>query len=87
MKGEGRNKSVNDTGNLIVYLHIQVVCYQYWPSSGSQRYGEFTVELLGEERLQGFVLRTMSVQDAKVSLRGWLETQSVTGNLSSLAVW
>ena len=66
---------------------IQEVCYQYWPSSGSQRYGEFTVELLGEERLQGFVLRTVSVQDTKVSPRGWLETQPVTHDLSSLAVW
>ena len=87
MKGEGRNMSVNDTGNLIVYLHIQEVCYQYWSSSGSQRYGEFTVELLWVERLQGFVLRTMSVQDAKVSPRGWLETQPVTGDLSYHAVW
>ena len=85
--GEGRNKSVKDTSNDIVYLHIQEVCYQYWPSSGSQRYGEFTVELLGEERLQGFVLRTLSVQDAKVSSIGWLEKQPVTGDLSSLAVW
>jgi len=43
------------------------VCYQYWPSTGSQRFGEFTVELLGEERLQAFVLRTLSVEDSKVS--------------------
>ena len=48
-------------------LSIQEVCYQYWPSIGLQRFGEFTVELLGEERLQGFVLRTVSVEDAKVS--------------------
>ena len=46
---------------------IKEVCYQYWPSSGSRRFGEFTVEILGEERLQGFVLRTLSVQHAKVS--------------------
>ena len=29
-------------------LSIQEVCYQYWPSVGLQRFGEFTVELLGE---------------------------------------
>ena len=48
-------------------LSIQEVCYQYWPSIGLQRFGEFTVELLGEKRLQGFVLKTVSVEDAKVS--------------------
>ena len=51
----------------ILYLVIQEVCYQYWPSRGSQRFGEFTVEVLGEEALQGFVLRTLSVQHSKVS--------------------
>ena len=28
--------------------------------------GEFTVDLLGEEKLEGFVLRTLSVLDNKV---------------------
>ena len=64
--------------SISVGVHIQEVCYQYWPSSGSQSYGEFTVELLGEERLQGFVLRTVSIQNAKVSSRGWLDMQFVT---------
>ena len=52
---------------VIPCLHIQEVCYQYWPSTGSRRFGKLTVELLGEERLQGFVVRTMSVEDSKVS--------------------
>ena len=47
---------------------IQEVCCQYWPSSGSVEVGEFTVELLQEEELQGFVLRTLSVQHSHVSL-------------------
>ena len=52
----------------VILCHlIQEVCYQYWPSSGSQRFGEFTVEILGEEELQGFVLKMLSVQHAKVS--------------------
>ena len=52
----------------VILCHlIQEVCYQYWPSNGSQRFGEFTVDILGEERLHGFVLRTISVQHAKVS--------------------
>ena len=50
------------------YFHIQEVCYQYWPSSGTQKFGEFKVEVLGEERLGGFVLRTLCVVHSKVSL-------------------
>jgi len=52
---------------VIFCIPIQEVCYKYWPSTGSQRFGELTVELLGEERLQGFVLRTLGVEDSKVS--------------------
>ena len=47
---------------------LQEACYQYWPSSGTQTYGEFTVELLGEESLAGFSLRTFGVFNPKVSL-------------------
>ena len=39
---------------------------QYWPSIGSYQYGEYTVELLGEEPLQGFVIRNLSIIDFKV---------------------
>ena len=28
------------------------VCYQYWPSSGYKQYGEYSVDLLGEEELE-----------------------------------
>ena len=45
----------------------QEVCYQYWPSSGTQTYGEFTVEILGEEMFQGFSLKSFGVFNAKVS--------------------
>ena len=69
--GQVRMVATPTTGSghafVIPCLHIQEVCYQYWPSTRSQRFGEFTVELLGEERLQGFVLRTLSVKDSKVS--------------------
>ncbi|CAI8053566.1 Receptor-type tyrosine-protein phosphatase alpha, partial [Geodia barretti] len=41
------------------------VCYQYWPEKRTQSYGEFSVELLNEERKRGFLLRTLSVQEAK----------------------
>ena len=39
---------------------------QYWPSSGSYQYGEYTIELMGEEPLEGFVIRNLSVVDIKV---------------------
>ena len=45
---------------------LQEVCFQYWPTSGVKQFGEFTVDLLGEEKLEGFILRTLSVLDTKV---------------------
>ena len=39
---------------------------QYWPSSGITHYGEFSVDLLGEEPLEGFTIRTLSIMDTKV---------------------
>ena len=34
---------------------------QYWPGSGMYSYGEYTVELIGEEPLEGFTIRELSV--------------------------
>ena len=39
---------------------------QYWPSSGTFQYGEYTVDLLGEEPLEGFTIRDLSVIDNEV---------------------
>ena len=39
---------------------------QYWPSSGTYQYGEYCIELVGEEPLEGFVIRNLSVTDIKV---------------------
>ena len=41
---------------------------QYWPSSGVYQYGEYSIELLGEEPLEGFTIRDLSVFDTKVCL-------------------
>ena len=41
---------------------------QYWPSDGIAQYGEYTVDLLGEEQLEGFTIRVLSVMDANVCL-------------------
>ena len=53
-------------GDVIVCLSLQEVCYQYWPRSGTQIYREFTVEILGEEKFEGFSLRSF-LFNAKVS--------------------
>jgi protein tyrosine phosphatase len=40
-------------------------CHQYWPSSGSLTVGEFTVELIQEEKLSGFSIRNFGVYNEK----------------------
>ena len=42
---------------------------QYWPDSGIAHYGEFAVDLLGEERLKGFTIRNLSITNIKVYLQ------------------
>ena len=39
---------------------------QYWPDSGITHYGESAVDLLGEEKLEGFTIRNLSVMDTRV---------------------
>ena len=41
---------------------------QYWPDSRIAHYGEFAVDLLGEEKLEGFTIRNLSVMDTRVCL-------------------
>ena len=45
---------------------LQDVCYQYWPSSGSQTFGEFKVELLEQEEQTGFLIRNLAISHMKV---------------------
>ena len=40
---------------------------QYWPGSGIHHYGEYVVDLIGEEPLEGFTIRNLSVLDTKVN--------------------
>ena len=65
--GKAGRLAVLVCGDMIVCLSLQEVCYQYWPSDGTQTYGEFRVEILGEEKLEGFSLRSFGVLNAKVS--------------------
>ena len=45
---------------------MQEVCHQYWPSNDSIQIGEFTIDLLGEEKMEGFIIRTLGVLHKKV---------------------
>ena len=45
---------------------VKEACSQYWPNEGSVSFGEFTVELIGEEELPGFILRKMNIKSFKV---------------------
>ena len=65
-------------GGVTECVVVQETCYQYWPSSGSQTFGEFTVELLGEEQLSGFSIRNFSLINNKVCLTSDWETLCVT---------
>jgi len=73
---------MSQQGVVCVYFMLcfinKEVCYQYWSSSGSQRFGKFTVEILDEEALQGFVLRTLNVQHAKVSQTAYALKYTIT---------
>ena len=50
----------------LVRIYSQEVCYQYWPSSGDQQYGEYSVDLLGEEELEGHIIRTLNITHSTV---------------------
>ena len=38
---------------------------QYWPSSGTYQYGEYTIDLLAEEKLKDFTVRKLSITHSK----------------------
>ena len=41
---------------------------QYWPDRGIALYGEFIIDLLREEKLEGFTIRNLSVMDTRVHI-------------------
>ena len=45
---------------------MQGVCYQYWPNSKVEVYGEITVHKLTENQLNGYVERTLRINVGKV---------------------
>ena len=46
----------------------QEASVQYWPDNGIAHYGEFAIDLLGEEKLEGFTIRNLSVMDKRACL-------------------
>ena len=51
-----------------MYMYSQEVCYQYCPNSGYKQYGEYSVDLLGEEELEGHILRKLNITHSTVEL-------------------
>ena len=41
---------------------------QYWPDRGTTQCGEFAIDMLQEEQLEGFTIRNLSVTDTKVQV-------------------
>ena len=54
-------------GYVRMMILIQESSCQYWPVEGQvAQFGEFTVELIGQEDLSGFTIRTLEIQQSKV---------------------
>ena len=65
---QGEVKYMHLTGHTHFDNYVfQEVCYQYWPGQRTQSYGEFRIELISEESYNGYIMRSFSVQQAKVS--------------------
>ena len=52
--------------SLHCFFSLQEACHQYWPNTGVVQIGEYTVELLEEEKKEGFIVRTISILARKV---------------------
>ena len=50
------------------YCKFQEECHQYWSNIGVVQIGEYIVDLLGEEKREGFIIRTISIRQKKVVL-------------------
>ena len=46
---------------------MQETCYQYWPTRGGVRLQEYTVDLMEEKAVKGFIMRTLVVINEKVN--------------------
>ena len=58
-----------ETSGLHSYsLFVQESCWQYWPDTVGEvtEFGEYIIDLISEETLTGFTIRTLSVLNKKV---------------------
>ena len=46
---------------------MQETCYQYWPTRGWVRLQEYTVDLMEEKAVKGFIMRTLVVINEMVN--------------------
>ena len=48
--------------NICIFVYIQIKCHQYWPSKGSNVYGDTKVTLHKEEQLANYCFRHFFVE-------------------------
>ena len=46
----------------------QEASVQYWSDRGTTHYGDYAIDMLQEEQLEGFTIRNLSVTDTKVEM-------------------
>ena len=49
-------------------LVLQETCYQYWSKTGIAQFGEYTVDLIEEREIKGYIIRKITVYNIKVSV-------------------
>ena len=50
-----------------LFFPLQEACFQYWPSRLSEQFGEFVIELVGEEEQTGYKVRKLNIHKDRVS--------------------
>ena len=47
-------------------LLLQETCYQYWSKTGVAQFGEYTVDLVEERDIKGYIIRKVTIYNIKV---------------------
>ena len=50
-----------------LHLLLQETCYQYWSKTGVAQFGEYTVDLVEEREIKGYIIRKVTVYNIKVN--------------------
>ena len=53
---------IRNSQNLRFTFNLQTMCDQYWPDSGTKKYGKLDVTILKVERFSDYLVRTFSIK-------------------------